>query len=304
MRASESTDIYCRRVNRVIDHIKDHLTEPLPIEVLARLAHFSPYHFHRIFRAFVGEPLHAFVRRLRLEKAVFQMHHGPKTTLTAVALQSGFASSSDFSRAFKQTYGFSPSRFSRARFLQESKIRQDLLPNAGYGFGKLPDGRNPDRFRVRLVERPPQRIAYVRVIGAFDRQKLLAGFDRLMTWGRRHGLIPGGQLIGMSLDDIDVTPMKKYRFDWCLVLPPNPYPEGEVSYGLIPANCFASVRCQGDIYKEYRAWRHLFHTWLPASGYQPTHDPALEWYRRHPLDIGWETFDIDCCLPVRPLRRR
>jgi AraC family transcriptional regulator len=302
--ARESTRIYSRRVNRVIDHIKDHLTEPLPIEKLARLAHFSPFHFHRIFRAFAGEPLHAFIRRLRLEKAVFQMQHGPKATLTTIALQSGFASSSDFSRAFKQAYGFSPRSFSRERFLEDSKIRQDLLANAGYGFGKLPDSSNPDRFRVRLEDRPAQRIAYERVIGSFDLEKLLAAFDRLMAWGRPYGLVPDAQLIGIPLDDLDITPMKKFRFDWCLVLPPSSYPEGDVNFGKIPANRFAVVRCQGDIHKEERAWKHLFHAWLPGSGYQPTHDPTMEVYRRHPLEIGWNTFDMDCCLPVRPLRGR
>jgi AraC family transcriptional regulator len=173
MRAGKSAEIYHKRINRVIDHIKDHLTETLSVERLARLVHFSPFHFHRIFRSLVGEPLHAFVQRMRLEKAVTQMLYGPSATLTKIALQSGFASSSDFSRTFKQKYGFSPSRFSRERFLQESKIRQDLLANAGYGFGKLPDGRNSDRFRVRLVDRPAQWVAYERVIGSFDMQKNL-----------------------------------------------------------------------------------------------------------------------------------
>src|SRR5579871_4268138 len=119
----ESTQVYRRRVDRVIDYIKDHLTERLPIAELARLAHFSPFHFHRIFRSIVGEPLHAFIRRLRLEMAVFQILHGPKATLTVLALRSGFASSSDFSRAFTQNYGFSPRGLSRERLLQESKIR-------------------------------------------------------------------------------------------------------------------------------------------------------------------------------------
>jgi AraC family transcriptional regulator len=311
MGPKKSTHIYCRRVNRVIDHIKEHLTEPLPIDKLARLVHFSPFHFHRIFRSIVGEPLHAFIRRLRLEQAVFRMQHGPKVTLTTIALQAGFASSSDFSRAFKQAYGFSPRHFSRDSFLQKSKIRQDLLANAGYDFGKLPDPRNPDRFRVRLVDRPAQRIAYERAIGSFDPQRLLAAFDRMMAWGRRHGLVPGAQLIGRPLDDLDITPMKKFRFDWCLVLPPDPGSQAQlgnqgtdVSFGLIPANRFAAVHCAGDIHKEDRAWKYLFHAWLPGSGYQPTDDPAMEVYRRHPLDIGWESCDIDCCLPVRPLPRR
>jgi hypothetical protein len=46
MRARQSTDIYHRRINRVIDHIKDHLTETLSVERPARMAHFSPFHFH------------------------------------------------------------------------------------------------------------------------------------------------------------------------------------------------------------------------------------------------------------------
>jgi AraC-like DNA-binding protein len=75
--------------------------------------------------------LHAFIRRLRLEMAVFQMLHGPKATLTAVALRTGFASSSDFSRAFKQTYGFSPRGFSRDRFLIPANRRVRLRAGQG-----------------------------------------------------------------------------------------------------------------------------------------------------------------------------
>jgi AraC family transcriptional regulator len=97
---STSTHLYLDRINRVIDHITQHLDEPLRLKELAKLAHFSPYLFHRLFRNLVGEPLHTFIRRLRLEKAVGLMQHGRKTTLTEVAFRTGFASSSDFSRAF------------------------------------------------------------------------------------------------------------------------------------------------------------------------------------------------------------
>jgi DNA gyrase inhibitor GyrI/AraC-like DNA-binding protein len=307
MNHKQSANIYTRRINRVIDHICDHLDEPLPLHSLARIAYFSPFHFHRIFRSLVGEPLHAFILRLRLEKAIFQMQHGPPATLTEIALRCGFSSSSDFSRAFKQAYGFSPREYTHEKFVKNSKIRQDLAFNAGYGFGPLPAARNPDRFRVRLVDRPAHRIAFVRVIGGFNAEKIGAGFERLMTWGRRHGLVPSAQLIGMSQDDSDITPMKKYRFDWCLILPPDLKPEGEdgeVSVGAIPANRFAAVHVRGDIQKELQAWQYLFHDWLPRSGYQPTHDPAMELYRAHPLEIGWERFDMDCCVPVRPLARR
>jgi AraC family transcriptional regulator len=304
MKPRQSADIYIRRINRVIDHIREHLDEPLPLKTLARVAYFSPFHFHRIFSSLTGEPVHAFIRRQRVERALFQMIHGPKATLTEIALRCGFASSSDFSRAFKQAYGFSPRRYSREEFLKNSKIRQDLLPNTGYGFDALPDASNPDGFRVRLLDRPLQRIAFVRVIGGYGPERIMAGFEKLMEWGRKHGLVPSGQLIGMSPDNPEITPMKKYRFDWCLVLPPDLKPEDEISVGAIPANRFAVVRFRGDIQAEYRAWTYLFHTWLPRSGYQPTQDPAMEVYRQHPLKAGWKTFDLDCCMPVKPLTRR
>ena len=67
---------YVDRVNRAIDHITRNLAEPLQLEDVARVACFSPYHFHRIFRALVGETLHDFVKRVRLERAVFLMSHG------------------------------------------------------------------------------------------------------------------------------------------------------------------------------------------------------------------------------------
>lgn len=111
------------------------------------------------------------------------MRHCPNRTLTEIALACGFSSSSDFSRAYKEVYGFSPRQHSRERFLQDSKIRQDLLANAGYHFGKLPEASNPDRFRVELVDRPAQRIAHVRIVGGYVPDKILGGFDRLMEWG-------------------------------------------------------------------------------------------------------------------------
>ena len=48
---------YERRVHRVMDHIEQHLDQPLDLETLAAVAHFSAFHFHRLFRAWTGETL-------------------------------------------------------------------------------------------------------------------------------------------------------------------------------------------------------------------------------------------------------
>lgn len=59
---------YHKRLLPVIRHLEAHFDEPLNLEEVAALAHLSPYHFHRIFKAVTGETLNEHLRRLRLEK--------------------------------------------------------------------------------------------------------------------------------------------------------------------------------------------------------------------------------------------
>ena len=53
--ASETQNIYLQRINRAIDHVLEHIDQPLSVEVLAEVACFSQHHFHRIFTGIVGE---------------------------------------------------------------------------------------------------------------------------------------------------------------------------------------------------------------------------------------------------------
>jgi len=56
---------YTARINRVIDYVEANIDKDLSLEELAEVAHFSPFHFHRIFSAMVGETLNGFIRLSR-----------------------------------------------------------------------------------------------------------------------------------------------------------------------------------------------------------------------------------------------
>jgi DNA gyrase inhibitor GyrI len=68
-----------------------------------------------------------------------------------------------------------------------------------------------------------------------------------------------------------------------------------------PACQVATVRCVGDLAQEDRAFQYLFRHWLPRSRYQPANLPAMEIYRRQPVELGWERYDMDCAVPVELL---
>ncbi|HEX8679331.1 MAG TPA: AraC family transcriptional regulator, partial [Chthoniobacterales bacterium] len=86
---------YVARVNRAVDYITANLDQSLDLEEVARAPCFSPYHFHRIFRALMGETLASFVKRVRLERSIYLLSHRDGARLTDVALACGFSSSSD-----------------------------------------------------------------------------------------------------------------------------------------------------------------------------------------------------------------
>lgn len=105
-----TTRDYRERVNRVIFHVERHLGEPLHLEELARVACFSPFHFHRIFAAFTGEPLAAFIRRLRLERAAQQLTH-LEAAVTDIALAASYETPAAFAQAFSAHFGVVPTEY-------------------------------------------------------------------------------------------------------------------------------------------------------------------------------------------------
>ena len=62
---------YIRRIHKVEDYIEKHLSEPLSVEELAKVAGFSQYHFSRIFQSVLQESLAHYVNRKRMEQTLF-----------------------------------------------------------------------------------------------------------------------------------------------------------------------------------------------------------------------------------------
>ncbi|HEX7928150.1 MAG TPA: AraC family transcriptional regulator, partial [bacterium] len=82
---------YQQRVRHAQQHLETRLDESLDPAALAAVAHLSLHHFHRIFRAMVGETVMQHVRRLRLERAARQLRQGSPALLD-LALEAGYES--------------------------------------------------------------------------------------------------------------------------------------------------------------------------------------------------------------------
>jgi len=316
---------YRSRINRVIDYIEANIGSELSLKELAGVAHFSPFHFHRIFGAMVGETLNDFIQRLRIEKAASMLVQNPKQTITGIALDCGFSSSSVFARAFKDNFGMSASDWRAHGHAQYSKNgkkeSKDSQPvgNTGKEFNvtlqynqstlnqiwrvKMKNEKIQTNIEVRDI--PEMHVAYVRHVGPYagDVQLFERLFNKLCAWAGPRGLLqsPDAKFINIYHDNPDITDDKKLRMDVCVTVPPDTQVDGEIGKAVIPAgkNAIAHFEINADQFGD--AWNAVYGGWFPESGYQPDDRPCFELCLNSPKDHPEGKHIVDIYAPVKPL---
>jgi AraC family transcriptional regulator len=304
---------YIERINRAIDHIITNLARPLSLNEVAKAARFSPFHFHRILKAHLGETLNQFIKRQRLERALYLMSHAPTRSLTDVALDCGFASSSDFSRSFKRHYGVAARAFDLKHFRDARREEFERIMQTQEGFPTFTtlathqnENENPDGFEAKLRDLPARTVAYIRVLDPYRKGVAQAACERLLAWAERDGArgLADGQRLGYMWDEPEIVALAKCRYDVALVLydvddADGFKPTGEIGCFEFPPMRVAEVIVRGDLALEARAIDWLYETWLPKSGYVPDDQPAFEAWIGKPYAHGNEYFEIAVQLPVR-----
>ncbi|MEU4216122.1 AraC family transcriptional regulator [Actinoplanes sp. NPDC026623] len=101
-----------RRMLRARDAMDRAYGQPLDVAALARIAHVSPAHFTRTFRATFGETPHRYLQRRRVERAMFLLRE-TGVSVTDICFQVGFGSPGTFSRTFHDIVGVSPRAYRR-----------------------------------------------------------------------------------------------------------------------------------------------------------------------------------------------
>lgn len=310
-------DEYLTRIHRVQDHIERHLQEELRLEDLARVACFSPFHFHRIYAAVTGETIREFVLRLRLERAASQLLNVPGRSVTEIALDCGFGGSAAFARAFRAAFGTTATEFRKNR-KPHRKSGEEGGRGVGYGpnVGAAPDA--PDAAATRrehpmhtterkkadqagVEDLPAFTVGYVRHVGPYAGDGALFArlFGRLGQWAGPRGLIgKDTRWLAIYHDDPNITAPENLRLSACLTVPAGTVGERDVNVMEIPAGRSVVARFHIEHHEYGAAWSWLMGEWMPASGYQPDDCPCYEVYLSQPEE---PVQIVDLVQPVKPL---
>ncbi|MBE7416946.1 MAG: AraC family transcriptional regulator [Ideonella sp.] len=296
---------YDRRMHRVLEAIDQRLDQSLDLASLAAVAHFSPYHFHRLFSAWMGETLGDYLRRRRLEVAAGRLAAQPRLAVLQVALSVGFGSGEAFSRAFKAHFGSAPSGW-RAQLRQRKrdqatrKIDQLRGATAADTGGSAFHHEEP-AMNVTLIDRAPQRVAYLRHTGPYGEPVSRFWQQQVGPWLATERLF-GRVRYGISHDDPSITDPAKCRYDACVEVDDRYVPSGAALVTKLPGGRYASMPFHGTAGDIKAAWTRLLRDWLPGSRLQLDSRPCFELYRVDArYDAATGAFECQLCIPVAPL---
>ncbi len=115
-----------RRLCRVRDYLHEHHAERVTLDDLAKLSGVSRYHFLRLFHRTFGETPHAYLTKVRLERAKFFLARD-EAPVTRICMDVGFSSLGSFSALFAERMGCPPSAWRRHYWQVTTRLERPAL---------------------------------------------------------------------------------------------------------------------------------------------------------------------------------
>jgi AraC family transcriptional regulator len=289
---TSTRNAYAQRIDRVVERLQQAVAQGGEVPDLAELAtvaHLSPFHFHRVWRALTGESVGGTVARLRLLRALHLLAD-PQAVVGEVASAAGYATAQAFARAFRDATGASPSelRGQSERILAtiarlEKPPRDEVATQAA--------------LQVEVVSVEPFEVVALRNRGAFA--DLDQAYGRLFVWAAEAGLVEciiG--LHGVPLADHRDVPPADLEFDCSIRLSAIADPPSPLRLARLGGGDYARLRHVGSFVALEGLVDRVLAEWLPISGYALRDAPIHYNYHDDPEVVPEALLRTDIFVPV------
>lgn len=282
-------DMNINRIKRVCSYIEHNLDEDISLQKLSEIAICSKYHFHRVFKSFVGISAIQYLQLARLKRASFRLAFEPINSITDIAFEAKFDSPEAFSRAFSRTLGQSPSQF---RSEPEWQVWHSTLK-----FNSL--NRGVKIMDISIVEFAERQVALIEHKG--DPERVFDSAAKFIAWRKETGLSPiqSSDTFAIAYSDPKETKKEDFRFDICGThngeVPENSY---GIKSGLIPGGRCAVARHKGSHDHISETVYYMYQKWLANSSEELRDFPCFFHYLNFVHEVDECDLVTDIYLPL------
>ena len=269
---------------------------PIRMEDIAASAHYSKYHFQRLFSIVTGETVGSYLRKRRLSEAARQLIHSQRSIID-IALDYQFQSQESFSRSFKDYFGKAPFQFrkqtdrgspdlpshleSRVPAEVHKSISQEpefvtvgMIPLIGLSYF----GHNQDEIKARWANLERRQAAINHIIVTCKRYGLVH-YDDSFFKSRDFGYLAAFELKGPYTLDLQHVP-----FDFILKI--------------LPAAKYAVFTHQGPVETIPLTYEFIYGQWLLPSDFHLVAPFDFEFYDHEFNPDQSETLELKIYIPI------
>lgn len=265
-------------IQRAVDYVEEHLTEPIDFEKVAGCAYSSSFHFQRVFGVLCGFTLGEYIRARRLTLAGGELA-GSSEKVIDIAMKYGYDTPESFSRAFTRFHGITPSqaRGSSAALKSFSRLSVKLTLSGG----TIMDYRIETREAFKLVMKKKRVSARAELtpveITAFWQECTADGTIESLCRYIPKGSLFGDCIVGASFGRDAVEP----EFPYAIGAAYNGLPVTDESLCVeeVPAHTYAVFTCTGPMPEAFQTLcQRIYSEFFPTSEYQPCGGTDFEVY--------------------------
>ena len=275
---------YSRRVNLVVEYIRENLDSDVDIATLASLSAFSPFNMHRIIRGYLGEPIGAFIVRTRVETAAKLLRYSDMA-VSDIAYRVGYSSPSSLTKAFAKVMKISPTEY-RSTKNYNIMTTQSICHEVNLSKGKI-------------VELEPKTVLYINAMGIYSGINFNNIFARLWEEVKRQGLYSAGiEHIGMYYNSPEITSGNNLMSDVCLRVCKPATPNGDIAVKEIQGGRFIVFTYIGEYNKVGVAYDKIYGELLAKNGVEPRSNYCMEKYVSDPRRTDPEKSKTEIYIPI------
>lgn len=284
-----------QRINRVLDYIFTHLDQELTTEVLGGIACYSPFHLQKTFKEVMGQSPKQYALALRLETAFHLLVIHPHKPIGDIALETGFSSPAIFSRAIRNSFGYSPGQLRLLSHQQKMRLLHTSAPSplsqaSSRSIG-LPGFTAP--LSVEVVRMAAVSGIYV-LVSFHQTEAIQQAFRTLASFATANGY-PVKDLRGI------MAPHQRNTYRAFLPIDSGAAGTASFSTCTIPAGLYARFSVKGGLDQLNKAAHYFLDRWLPESGYKIAGITGFETFSGDPVNTPDDLLQREIHIPIEPV---
>ncbi|NMH85903.1 AraC family transcriptional regulator [Flavivirga algicola] len=284
---------YEQKLNVIIEYIHNNLDNIIDIKTLAEISHFSPFHFHRISRALLGEPIGTYISRTRVETAAKMIRY-TSLDIESIAYNVGYETPSSFSKKFKNHFGVSPTAYRKNKLFT---IKKSYTMEA---ISSTEHNQNLNIKKPKIIDLEDKKCIYIRMQGAYQSLDYIGTWKKLWKQVKEQKLFTAGiEHIGLPYDDPKVTDEDKIRYDSCLIIHKNAKATGNIGVKTLKGGKFAVFLYQGSYEYFANVYDYIFNDWLLNNDFELRDDVVREKYISNPERVEPHKLKTEFYLPIK-----